>query len=392
MDKGSSPVDEVGQVSEESAKQEKKQHSRHAERRYRFGTHRRRRLFSLGWWREGLLGVLLVTAVLCLINPFPKMAFARATAATPAEPLPVSLPTAPEDGYCLAGDFQGWDGRSTPLLDDGSQGDETAGDGLYTRTVTFAEPGRYLWRVLPCGDWGQAVPDRAAWIFVTTPDQPITFTFRAGEVESRFWPDAYALTADDTLPARLVAVGTFQTEPWNNKDSLTGLQPRNRNQFQLAYRVPRPGTYQAYLSVQGRGESIGANGRSLEAVPLEFTTRKASEWVLFQYDGRSSRMAILYQIPWWLGWLGFEHGAQIIAVLAFLGLLILGIQVLNLRFVKHPDWQHTAGCPNCQGELRRVSRTTADYLLGLVGIPVRRYKCRQCGWEGRRMHRHHSYR
>lgn len=389
MDESSTPVDEVSQINEETAEQEKKPRSRHAERRYRFGPRRRRRLFSLEWWREALLGVLLVTAVLCLINPFPKMAFAGATAARPADPLPVSPPAAPTAGYCLAGDFQEWNGSNTLLLDDGTEGDQKADDGIYSRTVTFAEPGRYLWRVLPCGDWSQAVPERAAWVFVTEPEQPITFTFRAAAVESRFWPDTYALTADDTLPARLVAVGTFQTKPWDNKDELTGLRPLNRDQFQLAYRVPRPGTYQAYVSVLGRGESIGANGRSMRAIPLEFTTRVASEWVLFQYDGRSSRIAVLYQIPWWLGWLAFERGALIMAILAVVGAIVLGVPVVNRRFVQRPEWQHAAGCPNCQGELRRVNRTTADYLLGLVGIPVRRYKCRNCDWQGRRIHRHH---
>jgi hypothetical protein len=392
MDESSTPVDEVSQISEESAEQEKKQRSRHAERRYRFGPRRRRRSFGPGWWREALLGLLLVTAVLGFINPFPRLAVARATAAAPAEPLPVSPPLAPAEGFCLAGDFQEWNGSSTPLLDDGTQGDQTAGDGLYSRSVTFAETGRYLWRVLPCGDWDHAVPERSAWVFVTAPDQAITFTFRPGAVDGRFWPNTYALTANDTLPARLVAVGTFQTEPFDNDDDQTGLEPLNRDQFQLAYRIAQPGTYQAYVSVQGRGESVGANGRSMEAVPLEFTTRMASEWVLFQYDGRSSRIAIWHQIPWWLGWLAFERGALILAGLSVVGILVLGVPVVDRRFMQRPEWQHSAGCPNCQGDLRRVNRTSTDYLLGVVGVPVRRYQCSKCGWQGRRIHRHHHHR
>ncbi|MBK8904150.1 MAG: hypothetical protein IPM53_23425 [Anaerolineaceae bacterium] len=388
MDESSTPVDEVSQISEQSAKQEKKKRSRKAERRYRFGPHRRRRLSWLGWWREVLLGMLLVTAVLGFVNPFPQMAVALATAANPAEPLPILPPTAPEEGYCLAGDFQGWDGSSTQLLDDGSEGDQTAGDGLYSRTITFVEPGRYLWHVLTCGDWEQTIADRSAWVFVTAPDQAITFTFRPGEVDGRFWPNTYALTADDSLPARLLAVGNFQDVQWDNQDSLTGLDPLNSEQFQLAYRIPRPGMYEAYVAVQGREEGIGAGGRSLQPMPLTFTTQMASEWVLFQYDGRSSRIAILYQIPRWLGWLAFERGALIIAGLALLGAIVLGVQVLNRWFRQRPEWQHAAGCPNCQGDLRRVNRTTPDYLFGLVGIPVRRYKCHNCGWQGRRIHRH----
>ncbi|MCB8977283.1 MAG: hypothetical protein H6657_07655 [Ardenticatenaceae bacterium] len=289
----------------------------------------------------------------------------------------------------MAGDFQGWDGRNTLLFDDGTEGDQTAGDGLFARTITFAEPGRYLWRVLPCGDWTQAVPERAAWFFVTTPDQPITFTFRAADVESRFWPNTYALTANDTLPARLVAVGTFKMSlgttrtPSPDFSRSTAISSSwltaSRNLAPIRHMCPCRDVMRAW----------GPTAVPWRPHPWNSPARVASEWVLFQYDGRSSRIAVLYQIPWWLGWLGFEHGAQIVAALALVGVFVLAVQVINLWFVKRPDWQSSAGCPTCQGELRRVNRTTTDYLLGLVGIPVRRYKCRQCGWQGRRIHRHH---
>lgn len=392
MDTHDDKVEEEMSGANEPQEPKTRRRERQVERRYRFGGHKRRRLPHLRWWREILLVVLLLTAVLFVINPFPRLAQARATIARPAAPLAVTPPVEPEDGYCIAGDFQEWDGRSTPLFDDGTEGDGTAGDGIYSRSITFAEPGRYLWRVLPCGDWSQVVPEKSAWAFATAPNQPVTFTFNPAMPPSKLWPRTYAFTADDTLPARVVAVGTFQNKRWDSEDSRTQLEPSGNGQFQLAYRVPLPSTYETYVVVQGRNEGIGASGRSMEPIPLEFTTKFPSEMVVIQYDGRTDRIAVLYGIPWWLSWLSYGWGARIIAGLSVLGMFVLGAQIGYKRFVLRPDWQYSAGCPNCQQHnLRRIGRETSDYLLDMIGIPVRRYKCGQCGWEGRRIsqHQHH---
>ncbi len=363
---------------------------RRGERRYRFTPRRQRHLPKLRWWRELLLLFLLATAVLFFINPFTRLALAQATSSGPAEPLAVTPPVQPEDGYCLTGDFLEWDGRSTPLLDDGTHGDRTADDHLYTRTVTFAEPGRYLWRVLPCGQWEFVVPEKSAWVFVTTPNQPITFTFNPDMPLSRLWPRSYAYTANDTLPASVVAVGTFQNRRWNSEDAQTMMQPTSNGQYQLAYRIPLPSTYQTYVAIQGRSEGIGASGRSMEPIPLEFSTHFPAEMVVIQFDARTDRLAVLTGMPWWLSWLGFGWGAKLFAAVSLLGSLVLGAQIGYSRVIMRPDWQYSAGCPDCQQhDLQRINRETADYLLDLIGVPVRRYKCKQCGWEGRRIYRRH---
>ncbi|WP_420640869.1 choice-of-anchor X domain-containing protein [Candidatus Leptofilum sp.] len=386
-------MDEQQAVAEEEQTPSSSKRRRHGERRYRFGPRKQRKRPQLPWWREALLVLLLATAVLFIINPFDKLAQAQATVARPKEPLAVTPPATSESGYCVIGDFQGWQGSDTPLFDNGTSGDRTAGDNIHSRTVQFAEPGRYWWRVLPCGDWDTAVPEKAAWVFVTQPNQPITFTFNPALAPNNLWPRTYALTANDTLPARVVAVGTFQNNRWDNEDPLTEMDPIRNGQFQLAYRVPLPGTYETYMSVQGRGEGIGASGRSREPVPLEFKTSFPAEMVVFQYDGRTDRIAVLYGMPWWLSWLGFGWGARIIAAVTTVGALVLGFQIAYSRTVLRPQWQLSAGCPNCeQHNLRRIGRETADYLLDTVGIPVRRYECLNCGWEGRRIYRHHHRR
>lgn len=359
---------------------------RRGERRYRFAPRKRERSPQLRFWREVLLVLFLIAAVVFLINPFTRLAQAQATIARPQEPLAVTPPQSPESGFCITGDFQEWNGRNTQLFDDGTEGDRTAGDGIYSRTITFAEPGRYLWRVLPCGDWTMAVPEKSAWVFATAPDQPITFTFSPAIPGSNLWPRAYTFTATDTLPARVAAVGTFQNNRWDSEDPRTEMEPVGNGQFQLAYRVPLPSTYEAYVSVQGRNEGVGASGRSMEPVPLVFSTEFPAEMVVMQYDGRTDRIAVLYGMSYGLSWLGFGWGARILAAVAIVGSLILGAQIAYTRVVLRPEWQYRAGCPNCQQhDLQRISRKSNDYLLETIGIPVRRYKCSNCGWEGRRI-------
>ena len=45
-----------------------------------------------------------------------------------------------------------------------------------------------------------------------------------------------------------------------------------------------------------------------------------------------------------------------------------------------------SGCPQCgEYELIRVRRWRGDRLLGSLGVPVRRYACRNCTWQGLRL-------
>ena len=377
---------------EENTKPEPVRRRRRKERRYRFAPRKRQTWPKVRWWREILLAGLLLTAVILLINPFPRLAQSRATVALPPQPLAVTPPTEPENGYCIGGDFQGWNGQDTPLMDDGTVGDVTAGDGIYSRLVTFEEPGRYLWRVLPCGSWDEAVPEKSAWAFVTEPNQPLTFTFNPAMPSSNLWPQTYALTANDTLPARVVAVGTFQDERWDSEDTRTQMEPVGNGRYQLAYSIPQPGTFETYVAIQGRNEGIGASGRSMEPIPLEFTTRFRAEIVVIQYDDRTDRIAVLSGMPWWLSWLSYSWGAKLLAAISILGSLVLGAQIGYRRVVLRPDKQYEAGCPECEAhDLKRINRETSDYVLNFIGVPVRRYRCGQCAWEGRRVYRGHHH-
>ncbi|MCA9996733.1 MAG: hypothetical protein KDE56_13330 [Anaerolineales bacterium] len=65
--------------------------------------------------------------------------------------------------------------------------------------------------------------------------------------------------------------------------------------------------------------------------------------------------------------------------------VFLGTRRLRWRINRYEGWWNTH-CPDCQSkELKRTHRRSFDRLLGWLGIPVRRYICADCQWEGRRI-------
>lgn len=78
-----------------------------------------------------------------------------------------------------------------------------------------------------------------------------------------------------------------------------------------------------------------------------------------------------------------DNGAIIIG-LPTLVLSLVGL-VWRLRWrVNHYQPWHNDACPSCQSaQLKRKRRRYGDRLLGRLGIPVRRYICADCHWQGR---------
>ncbi|MBP8003297.1 MAG: hypothetical protein KA314_08770 [Chloroflexi bacterium] len=91
-----------------------------------------------------------------------------------------------------------------------------------------------------------------------------------------------------------------------------------------------------------------------------------------------------------LRWLIFQGGSELIGGI----LLILGFPLtllyLRRRVILNQQYWRRNGCPRCgRADLRRTSRTRFDHLLNQVGIPIRRYLCADCHWEGARIDESH---
>ncbi len=88
-------------------------------------------------------------------------------------------------------------------------------------------------------------------------------------------------------------------------------------------------------------------------------------------------------------WLLFQGGLRSFGAFVLVVTILLGSLRLRWRINQHKSWW-AKSCPQCGStHLNRIHRTPFDRLLGRVGIPVRRYICRECHWQGRRIDERH---
>jgi hypothetical protein len=87
----------------------------------------------------------------------------------------------------------------------------------------------------------------------------------------------------------------------------------------------------------------------------------------------------------WESWLmGADRGLFVVAAFA-LNALVFAL-LARYRIRRDYSVYYEAGCPQChEHELIRVRRNHRDRSLSFLGVPVRRYSCRNCTWHGVRL-------
>lgn len=80
---------------------------------------------------------------------------------------------------------------------------------------------------------------------------------------------------------------------------------------------------------------------------------------------------------------------QLTALAIMGGALLLGLMLLLLArrsLLRTPQLWIETGCPSCrEHDMIRIRRTSQDRMITALGIPVRRYACRTCTWQGRQV-------
>jgi glycosidase len=94
----------------------------------------------------------------------------------------------------------------------------------------------------------------------------------------------------DTLPTSFTAVGDFQG--WNNADPNTMLLYMGNGIYRLAYDITTPGNYIGKITSTGTWRSFGADGRSVNAANVNFSTTTANQTVIFLLDTNLGRIWI----------------------------------------------------------------------------------------------------
>ncbi len=277
-----------------------------------------------------LLGSLLLVVSLLWVS----LHTLNAAATQPTAPTALAQSVAPaikaptDTDWCVAGSFQGWNNSSTPLYDDGTNGDLIAGDGVYSLDYTFATPGREEFKAVECGIWDNAFPSDNAWVVTDQADQTVKLTFDtndySGNAGAAFLPTQNIVNVwGDALPTSFTVVGPWQG--WNNTAVTTTMSNEGHGWHRLVYQFATAGSYEAKISETDNWDNqFGADGRNKGAPTISFTTTQADQNVTFLLDGLNGRLIIALEDstagPWCLagsfnGWSGdgfpmYDDGAN----------------------------------------------------------------------------------
>ncbi|MDY0125139.1 MAG: alpha amylase N-terminal ig-like domain-containing protein, partial [Anaerolineaceae bacterium] len=197
--------------------------------------------------------------------------------------------------WCFASDLNGWNNSSTPMYDDGSNGDYIAGDGVYSMAMSVPTPGTYGWKAVECGNWSNGHPSANSWVTTGSPLQYVTFTLDTNDYSLNagmaLLPASNIVNVKgDNLPTSYTAVGDFQG--WNNSNPATLMTDMGNGFHRLVYTIPTAGSYIGKAVVTGTWNGFGADGRSSDAANINFSTTEPNQDVVFLLDSFSGRMLI----------------------------------------------------------------------------------------------------
>ncbi len=211
--------------------------------------------------------------------------------------------------YYLAGDFQGWSNNTTPMYDDGTNGDLLAGDGIFSREFSIATADYHAWKVTD-GTWNTTWPAANSWFNTSASPQTVLFTFNTNLQTDVWWPAQNIVNTNETKPTALVAVGDWQSEAgetgdWVNNSTITAMYDNGQNGDWAAndgvfcYHVNNlpAGSWIGKAVDSGTWHSWGKDGRSEDGQNVEFTTTSANQDVYFYVNTNTGRITIVLNTP-----------------------------------------------------------------------------------------------
>ncbi len=204
--------------------------------------------------------------------------------------------TAGAGTWCATG-INNWNANDIPLYDDGTHGDLSGGDGVFSADLTIATTGRYDWKVTVC-DWSNSFPGSGnSFLRTSTDNQTVKLTFdtnnHAADVGLPMLPAQNILNAWDNQPAGISVVGDFNS--WNNNDPTHALADLGNGYYFLAA-LMTPGSHMGKLTTSGTWDAWGSDGRGANAININFNAYYADQPVYFLLDYFTGR-SFVYAAP-----------------------------------------------------------------------------------------------
>ena len=248
-----------------------------------------------------LIGVLPAGAAstpVVLAKPAPDSTAAPATSLPFVQnPIKSTAPTSAST-WCVAGSFQpggGWDNGSTPLYDDGTNGDLVAGDGIYSLDYAVAKAaGYYEWKVFSCGTWNGYSGEEGdnKWLYTTTNPETVKFIFDTNTLTDGYKPStnmANVVDSSAALTNTWTAVGDWQG--WDQNSTATIMNPIAPGLYAVTYTVASAGAHMYKATETGSwSHQFGPDGRSVNSGNYNFTTTSANQVVGFYVDTARGRI------------------------------------------------------------------------------------------------------
>ena len=169
----------------------------------------------------------------------------------------------------IAGAFQGWNPSSTPISE------TFVGSGIYQYTATSLTPGSEQEFKLTDGTWNNTwLPSGNAWGYADgSGNLSITYDFNTYNDGWTATGARISVTGGD--PGTWTAVGDWQSQvggsAWDDANPNTTMTSLGGGIYEFSATLA-PGTYAYKATDTGTWESVGADGRSVNAGNFSFTT------------------------------------------------------------------------------------------------------------------------
>ena len=192
------------------------------------------------------------------------------------------------------GEFNGWSGTAEELVDDGTNGDVTPGDGIFSRLVTIPTAGRGEWKTT-VDDWSTNYPASNSWFITTIDNQEVLITYDSNSYGDGWLPDANIVNVNDQPTSNFVAVGDHNG--WNNAgtevmhdDGLDGDWLAGDGVYVYHAVIATAGSYNWKAVISGVWDAWGADNRAIGADNISYTTNSSDEDVFFYLDINTGRV------------------------------------------------------------------------------------------------------
>jgi hypothetical protein len=208
--------------------------------------------------------------------------------------------------YYAPGAYQGWTlpQNAVELKDDGTGGDVTAADGVYSASVVIAAAGVYEWKAATT-DWTNAWPGSGnCWFITTGANESVLLTFDANAAGDGWAPDQFWPHSDKTRGTSYKVVGSLQTElgdanDWDpvggtlvlHDDGLGGDAAAADGIYTYCGNVSTAGTHEWKVAVNADwAQQFGTDGASINASTWFVTVANDGDPWCFELDTNRGRI------------------------------------------------------------------------------------------------------